>query len=92
MGVIGMVYEQVFTFVLYNRGVPRPAPPVRAGNDQRAPTLEQRRAVSVHVLSCDLTGAPDPHVVGAVHSPAAEVEGDEEVVIVVLPQDVRRFR
>src|SRR3954447_8683685 len=61
------------------------------GEDHRAASVQEWRTELVDVGPRDRTRSPDSDLVGAVEPPAAEVEGDEQVVVAATTDDVGSF-
>ena len=66
-----------------------PSPPAFAFYDQRSATFQHRLATAVDVGTGDALRATNADVVAAVFSTTAEVEGNEEIVVVILSNYMR---
>lgn len=71
--------------------MPWSSPPDVAFDNQRSATFRHRLAASIDIWTGDALCTANADVVGAVFSTATEVERNEEIVVVVFPNDVRSF-
>ena len=91
LGVVIVMDEPLLLPVAKNRVVAWPVHPSRAGEHQRAPALEQGLAGPIQVRTGQASRAADHHLVIAVHTPAAVVERDEEIVELTVRHEKRRL-
>ena len=89
--IVGVIDQYRRVALLVNGVVAGTPPAFAAFEDKRPATLHHGLAVSIHIRPGDLRGTPDHDAIRAEEAPAAEVEGDEEVVIAVPLDDERRF-
>ena len=89
--IVSVIDETVAVLVLQDRTVTGSGPTSCACDHECAAAFHHRLTAAIDVWTSDVARAADTNVVGAVFAAATEVEGNEEIVVVILANDVRGF-